>query len=133
MTGQELIEIINKDARLLYGDVKDTIKMLLSKQLINPSALIDAQVEMLTDEQYKVRCHYEDACVSSIQLFNGLWEGDMYEEAKNRFLYNTSFSKCFPNMNNNNLTDEQKKYWSDFFQRTYGFRPEENKENKENK
>ena len=125
MTGQELIEIINKDARLLYGDVKDTIKMLLSKQLINPSALIDAQVEMLTDEQYKVRCHYEDACISSIQLFNGLWKGEMYEEAKNRFLYNTSFSKCFPNMNNNDLTDEQKKYWSDFFQRTYGFRPDE--------
>ena len=56
MTGQELIEIINKDARLLYCDVKETIKVLLSKQLINPSALIDAQVEMLTDEQYKVRC-----------------------------------------------------------------------------
>ena len=125
MTGQELIEIINKDARLLYGDVKETIKVLLSKQLINPSALIDAQVETLTDEQYKVRCHYEDACISSIQLFNGLWKGEMYEEAKNRFLYNTSFSKCFPNMNNNDLTDEQKKYWSDFFQRTYGFRPDE--------
>ena len=80
---------------------------------------------MLTDEQYKVRCHYEDACISSIQLFNGLWEGELYEEAKNRFLYNTSFSKCFPNMNNNNLTEEQKKYWSDFFQKTYKFRPEE--------
>lgn len=125
MTGQELIEIINKKPELLYGDVKDTIKMLLSKQLINPLALIDAHVEMLTDEQYKVRCHYEDACVSSIQLFNGLWEGDMYEEAKNRFLYNTSFSKCFPNMNNNNLSESEKKYWSDFFDRTYGFRPEE--------
>ena len=127
MNGQELIEIINKDARLLYGDIKETIKMLLDKQLISPSALIDAQVEMLVDEQYKVRCHYEDACISSVQLFNGLWKDEKYDEAKNRFLYNTSFSKCFPNMNNNNLTEEQKKYWSDFFQRTYGFRPEEDK------
>ena len=125
MTGQELIEIINKKPELLYNDVKETIKYLLNCNLINPSKLIDAQVEQLTDEQYKVRCHYEDACVSSIQLFNGLWEGDMYEEAKNRFLYNTSFSKCFPNMNNNNLSESEKKYWSDFFQRTYGFRPEE--------
>ena len=125
MTGQELIEIINKKPELLYNDVKETIKYLLNSNLINPSKLIDAQVEQLTDEQYKVRCHYEDACVSSVQLFNGLWEGDNFEKAKNRFLYNTSFSKCFPNMNNGNLTDEQKKYWSDFFDRTYGFRPEE--------
>ena len=80
---------------------------------------------MLVDEQYKANCHYEDACISSIQLFNGLWEGELYEEAKNRFLYNTSFSKCFPNMNNNNLSESEKKYWSDFFNRTYGFRPEE--------
>lgn len=125
MNGQELIEIISKDTRLLYGDVKDTIKMLLSKQLINPSTLIDAQVEMLVDEQYKASCHYEDACISSIQLFNGQWTGKDYESAKNRFLYNTSFSKCFPNMNNNNLSESEKKYWSDFFERTYGFRPEE--------
>lgn len=125
MTGQGLIEIINKKPELLYNDVKETIKYLLNRGLISPSKLIDAQVEMLTDEQYKVRCHYEDACISSIQLFNGLWEGEMYEEAKNRFLYNTSFSKVFPNMNNNNLSESEKKYWSDFFDRTYGFRPEE--------
>ena len=125
MNGQELIEIINKDTRLLYGDVKDTIKMLLRKQLINPSTLIDAQVEMLVDEQYKANCHYEDACISSIQLFNGQWTGKDYESAKGRFLYNTSFSKIFPNMNNNNLSESEKKYWSDFFERTYGFRPEE--------
>ena len=125
MTGQDLINFIEKNPELLFNDVSKVIRELLDRGLICPSTLIDAQVKKLTDEQYKVRCHYEDACVSSVQLFNGLWEGDMYEEAKNRFLYNTSFSKCFPNMNNNNLTEEQKKYWSDFFQRTYGFRPEE--------
>ena len=100
MTGQDLIYFIEKNPELLFNDVSKVIRALLDRDLICPSTLIDAQVKKLTDEQYKVRCHYEDACVSSIQLFNGLWEGDMYEEAKNRFLYNTSFSKCFPNMNN---------------------------------
>ena len=130
MTGQDLIYFIEKNPELLFNDVSKVIRELLDRGLICPSTLIDAQVKKLTDEQYKVRCHYEDACISSIQLFNGQWTGKDYESAKGRFLYNTSFSKCFPNMNNNNLSESEKKYWSDFFQRTYGFRPEEDKENK---
>ena len=126
MNGQELIEIINKDAKLLYGDVKNTVKMLLSKQLINPSALIDAQVEQMAEEQYKTRCHFEDAVVSTIQLFGGNFKGLDYEKAKIRLFYNTSFSKQFPNMSTPEpLSEEDKKYWSDFFETIYGFRPEE--------
>ena len=126
MTGQELIEIINKDARLLYGDVKNTIKILLRKQLINPSTLIDAQVEQMAEEQYITRCHFEDAVVSTIQLFGGNFKGQDYENAKKRLFYNTSFSKQFPNMSTTEpLSDEDKKYWSDFFEKIYGFRPEE--------
>ena len=117
MNGRELIEFINNNPCLIFGDVKETIKELLKKQLINPSTLIDAQVELLNKEKHIAQCHFEDACVSSIQLFNGQWKGEEYEVAKNRFLYNTSFSKSLPNMNNNNLTDEQKKYWSDFFEK----------------
>lgn len=128
MNGQELIEIINKDAKLLYGDVKNTIKMLLSKQLINPSTLIDAQVEQMAEEQYITRCHFEDAVVSTIQLFGGNFKGQDYENAKKRLFYNTSFSKQFPNMSTPEpLSDEDKKYWSDFFEKIYGFRPEEEK------
>ena len=126
MNGQELIDIISKNPALLYCDIRETFKYLLKRQLINPSALIDAQVEQMADEQYKLRCHFEDAVVSTIQLFGGNYKGEQYEDAKKRLFYNTSFSKQFPNMSTPEpLSDEDKKYWSDFFENIYGFRPEE--------
>ena len=126
MTGEDLIKVINDNPCLRYGDVKETIKELLKVRLINPSALIDAQVEMLEDKQYKTRCHFEDAVVSTIQLFGGNYKEQDYEDAKKRLFYNTSFSKQFPNMSTPEpLTNEEKKKWSDFFNLIYGFRPEE--------
>ena len=127
MTGEDLIKVIKDNDRLRYGDVKETIKALLKARLINPSTLIDAQVEGLEDEKYKLRCHFEDSVVSTIQLFGGNFKGENYEKAKKRLFYNTSFSKQFPNMTTTcePLTDEDKKEWSDFFNLIYGFRPEE--------
>ena len=127
MTGEDLIKVISADDRLRYGDVKETIKALLKARLINPSTLIDAQVAILEDEKYKLRCHFEDSVVSTIQLFGGNFKDKDYEKAKKRLAYNTSFSKQFPNMTTTHepLTDEDKKEWSDFFELIYGFRPEE--------
>lgn len=126
MNGQELIDIISKNPNLLYGNIRETFKYLLKRQLINPSALIDAQVEQLNEDYYKMRCHFEDSVVSTIQLFGGNYKGEDYEKAKKRLFYNTSFSKQFPKMSAPEpLTDEDKKYWSDFFENIYGFRPEE--------
>ena len=127
MTGEDLIKVIKDNDRLRYGDVKETIKALLKARLINPSTLIDAQVGILEDEKYKLRCHFEDSVVSTIQLFGGNFKGENYEKAKKRLFYNTSFSKQFPNMTTTcePLTDEDKKEWSDFFDLIYGFRPEE--------
>lgn len=127
MIGEDLIKVIQDNDRLRYGDVKETIKTLLKRRLINPSALIDAQVEILEDEKYKLRCHFEDSVVSTIQLFGGNFKGENYEKAKKRLFYNTSFSKQFPNMTTTcePLTDEDRKEWSDFFDLIYGFRPEE--------
>lgn len=127
MTGKDLIKVIQDDDRLRYGDVKETIKALLKARLINPSTLIDAQVAILEDDKYKLRCHFEDSVVSTIQLFGGNFKGENYEKAKKRLFYNTSFSKQFPNMTTTcePLTDEDKKEWSDFFELIYGFRPEE--------
>ena len=126
MTGEDLIKVIKDDDRLRYGDVKETIKELLKARLINPSTLIDAQVELLEDEKYKLRCHFEDSVVSTIQLFGGNYKDKDYEKAKKRLFYNTSFSKQFPNMSMPEpLTDEDRKECSDFFNLLYGFRPEE--------
>ena len=126
MTGEDLIKVIKDNDRLRYGDVKETIKALLKARLINPSTLIDAQVEILENDKYKLRCHFEDSVVSTIQLFGGNFKGENYEKAKKRLFYNTSFSKSFPNMSPSEpLTDEERKEWSDFFDLIYGFRPEE--------
>lgn len=126
MIGEDLIKVIKDDDRLRYGDVKETIKELLKARLINPSTLIDAQVEILEDEKYKLRCHFEDSVVSTIQLFGGKFKDKDYEKAKKRLFYNTSFSKQFPNMSMPEpLTDEDRKEWSDLFDLIYGFRPEE--------
>ena len=126
MIGEDLIKVIKDNDRLRYGDVKETIKSLLKARLINPSTLIDAQVEILEDEKYKLRCHFEDSVVSTIQLFGGMFKDKDYEKAKKRLFYNTSFSKQFPNMSMPEpLTDEDRKEWSDFFDLIYGFRPEE--------
>lgn len=126
MTGEDLIKVIKDNDRLRYGDVKETIKALLKARLINPSTLIDAQMEILEDEKYRLRCHFEDSVVSTIQLFGGNFKGENYEKAKKRLFYNTSFSKSFPNMSPSEpLTDEDRKEWSDFFDLIYGFRPEE--------
>lgn len=127
MTGEDLIRVISADDRLRYSDVKETIKALLKARLINPSSLIDAQVAILEDEKYKLRCHFEDSVVSTIQLFGGNFKDEEYEKAKKRLFYNTSFSKQLPNMTTTYepLTDEDKKEWSDFFELIYGFRPED--------
>lgn len=126
MKGIDLIDIIKNNSYLQHSDVKETIKKLLKENLINPSTLIDAQVEILKEEKYRLRCHFEDSVVSTIQLFNGNYKGKDYKNAKKRLFYNTSFSKQFPNMSSPKpLSDEDKKYWSDFFNTIYGFRPEE--------
>lgn len=126
MKGKDLINIIKNDYYLQESDVKETIKILLKKNLIKPSTLIDTQVEILEEEKYRLRCHFEDSVVSTIQLFNGNFKGENYENAKKRLFYNTSFSKQFPNMSSPEpLSDKDKKYWSDFFNTIYGFRPEE--------
>lgn len=126
MKGIELIDIIQNSIYLQHSDIKETLKELLKKKLINPSTLIDAQVELLEEEKYRLRCHFEDSVVSTIQLFGGHYKGKLYKDAKKRLFYNTSFSKQFPNIIfPEPLTEEDKKYWSDFFNTIYGFRPEE--------
>lgn len=124
-TGQDLINFINSNNWLKNMPIKYTFMELLRLNIIKPSEIIDAHTQVLNDKCDRYKCHYEDSCVSAMQLFNGNFKGDNYESAKKRFLYNTSFSECFPNLIGTELTSEDREEWRNFFKITYGFDPED--------
>lgn len=124
ISGQDLLNFINDNVWLKNMPIKYIFIELLKRNIIKPSEIIDAYTQVLNDKCNRYKCHYEDSCVSAMQLFNGNFKGDNYESAKKRFLYNTSFSEYFPNMIGTELTPEEKTEWREFFKITYGFNPE---------
>ena len=124
-TGQDLIDFINNNNLLKILPIEQTFIELLNRNIIKPSEIIDAHTRVLNDKCDIYKCHYEDSCVSAMQLFNGNFKGNDYEYAKKRFLYNTSFSECLPNMIGTELTSEERIEFREFFKNTYGFDPEE--------
>ena len=124
-TGQDLIDFISNNNWLKILPIEQTFIELLKMDIIKPSEIIDAHTRVLNDKCDRYKCHYEDSCVSAMQLFNGNFKGNDYEYAKKRFLYNTSFSECFPNMIGTELTSEERIEFREFFKNAYGFDPEE--------
>ena len=125
-TGEELIRFIENYPQFKAIPIKYLFIELLKKDLIIPSDIIDAYSQVMQDKLKVARSHYEDACVTALQMNNGNFnEEEDKKKIMNRFLYNASFSKSFPNMSGADMTDEEKKEWSDFWLITYGFRPEE--------
>lgn len=125
-TGEELIRFIENHPQFKAIPIKYLFIELLKKDLIIPSDIIDAYSQVMQDKLKVVRSHYEDACVTALQMNNGNFnEEEDKKKIMNRFLYNASFSKSFPNISGADMTDEEKKKWSDFWLTIYGFRPEE--------
>lgn len=124
MNGKDLIHFINRNEWLKFVPIKHTIMELLKRNIINPSEIIDAHTQVLSEKCDRYKSHYEDCCVSALQLFSGNFKGKDYEFAKKRFLYNTSFSECFPGLIGNELTPEDREKWREFFKTTYGIDPE---------
>lgn len=125
-TGEELIRFIENYPQFKAVPIKYLFIELLKKDLIIPSDIIDAYSKVMQDKLTIARSHYEDACVSAIQMNSGNFnEEEDKKKIMNRFLYNASFSKSFPNISGADMTDEEKKKWSDFWLTIYGFRPEE--------
>ena len=125
-TGEELIRFIETYPQFKAIPIKYLFIELLKKNLIIPYDIIDAYSQVMQDKLKVERSHYEDACVTALQMNSGNFTKK--EDKKNmmdRFLYNASFSKSFPNISGADMTDEEKKKWSDFWLITYGFRPEE--------
>ena len=127
-TGQDLIDFINSNGGLKELPIEYTFIELLKQNIIKPSEIIDAHTQILNNKCNRYRIHYEDSCVSAMQLcdknFKGNFKGDDYESAKKRFLYNASFSECFPKMIGTELTPEERTKWRENFKLIYGFDPE---------
>lgn len=124
MNGQELINFIENNPQFQFLHIGFLLMELLRRGVINPSDIIDAHTQQMREEYHKMESHFEDSCISATQLFELDLKGDDYENAKKRFFYNASFSKRMPDISENKLSEEDRKYWSDFFENTYGFSPE---------
>ena len=121
ITGADLIKIIESNQYLLQTDVKQTIAFLLKKQLINPSTLIDAQVEILEHERDKYKCHFVESDTCNWLLMNG--NKEQKEFGRKRAMYNAQFNTNFPS--NYDLSEEELKERKEYFELMYGFNPEE--------
>ena len=128
-TGKDLIRFVENYPQLQFLPIRDLFMELLKKNLIMPSDIIDAYSQVMQDKLMVAQSHYEDACVTALQMNSGNFtKKEDKKKMMDRFLYNASFSKSFPNMSGVNMTDEEKNMWSDFWLTTYGFRPEDVKE-----
>ena len=121
ITGADLIKIIESNPYLLQADVKQTIAFLLKKRLINPSTLIDAQVELLELEREKYKCHFVESDTCNWLLMNG--NKEQKEFGKKRAMYNGQFNTNFPSKCD--LSEEELKERKEYFELMYGFNPEE--------
>ena len=121
ITGADLIKIIESNPYLLQADVKQTIALLLKKRLINPSTLIDAQVELLEQEREKYKCHFVESDTCNWLLMNG--NKEQKEFGKKRAMYNAQFNTSFPSKYD--LSEEELKERKEYFELIYGFNPEE--------
>lgn len=128
-TGENLIEFIKHNDKLKTLPIKYLFVELLERNLIQPSEIINAYSDLMNRKLMIVESHYHEACVTALQMESGNFnkEADK-KDMLNRFLYNTSFSKNFPNLIGGNMDEADKKKWSDFWLSTYGFRPEEEKQ-----
>lgn len=125
-TGKDLIRFVENYPQFQFLPIRDLFIELLKKNLIMPSDIIDAYSQVMQDKLTVAQSHYEDACVTALQMNSGNFtKKEDKKKVMDRFLYNASFSKSFPNMSGADMTDEEKKEWSDFWLTTYGFRPEE--------
>ena len=125
-TGKDLIRFVENYPQLQFLPIKYLFIELLKKNLIMPSDIIDAYSQVMQDKLRVAQSHYEDACVTALQMHSGNFnEEEDKKKIMNRFLYNASFSKTFPNFIGEDMNEEEKKKWSDFWLITYGFRPED--------
>ncbi len=108
-TGESLVNFIENNPYFKEIPIHYLFVELLKRKLIQPSDIINAYSDLIQHSLMVSNSHYEDACVTAIQMESGNFKGDAQKDVLNRFLYNTSFSKTFPNLIGNTLSEEEKK------------------------
>ena len=126
LTGESLIKFIEVNPQFKLLPINYLFVELIKRNLIQPSEIINAYSDLMNRKLMIIESHYHEACVTALQMESGNFnkEADK-KDMLNRFLYNTSFSKNFPNLIGRSMDEADKKKWSDFWVLTYGFRPEE--------
>lgn len=125
MEGHDLIRYIQSRPQLLDADIKHTIMALLNDRLINPSALIDAQLALKDEECKKYRLHWQEGNIAANILMTG--NKEQKEFGKVRLMYNSladttiPYRKVYAEKLSDRVMEERRK----FFQMMYGFNGEE--------
>lgn len=120
-TGADLVNIIQSNSYLQQAPIKYTIAYLLKKRLINPSTLIDEQVNSLEEEKDRYRCHFVEADICNFLLIEG--NKEQQEFAKQRAIYNAKFNKTLQHKYSDKVENEIER--REYFDSMYGFNPEE--------
>lgn len=125
MEGHDLIRYIQSRPQLLDADIKHTIMALLNDRLINPSALIDAQLAIKDEECKKYRLHWQEGNIAANILMTGRKE--QKEFGKVRLMYNSLADTTIPyrKVYAEKLSDKVMEESRRFFQMMYGFNGEE--------
>lgn len=125
MEGHDLIRYIQSRPQLLDADIKHTIMALLNDRLINPSALIDAQLALKDEECKKYRLHWQEGNIAANILITG--NKEQKEFGRVRLMYNSladttiPYRKVYAEKLSDKVMEERRK----FFQMMYGFNGEE--------
>ena len=124
-TGQNLIDFIESNDIFKILPINNLLVELLKRNIIQPSDIINAYSDLMQHKLMVSESHYNDACTTALQMESGNFKKEEdKKEMLDRFIYNASFSKSFPNLIGRTMSEEDKKKWSDFWEKTYGFRPE---------
>lgn len=125
MKGHDLIRYIQSRPQLPDADIKHTIMALLNDRLINPSALIDAQLALKDEECKKYRLHWQEGNIAANILMTG--NKEQKESGKVRLMYNSLADTSIPyrKVYAEKLSDRVMEECRKFFLMMYGFNGEE--------
>lgn len=126
MTGQDLLHLLQNRPDLLVSDIRYTIMEMLRRDLIKPSVLIDAHLEIVKNQRDHYMLHYKEGNIAAYVVLDGQ-NKEQIEWGKKRLMYNSIFDRGIPyeDLYAQRLSEEDRAKCRKFFENMYGFDPEE--------